>query len=148
MKKVHRAVAAVAIACALPTPAFAEVRLHPGKWRVQAESVTNGVADPSQDEEVCLRDELKDLAGYFAPKLEGVKAKCTTTNLPAGDRKTIARRLRCTGDGFTYEAVSQVILVEPSRFSIKFQSTAKTQRETGIVSMQADARHLGPCDKL
>ena len=35
-----------------------------------ARSTTNGKADPVQEQDECLRDELKDLASYFAPALD------------------------------------------------------------------------------
>jgi hypothetical protein len=125
--------------------AEAPLRVDPGNWRVRVTSVTNGVADPKQDFEECLNDELKDLAAYFSPQLEGVKAKCTTTRVPSKDPNVIARRLRCTGTGFTYEAESSVTIVNPSRFVISMRSHAKTPTETGIVSAAGEADRLGPC---
>lgn len=127
--------------------ADAPLRLDPGNWRVRATSVTNGVADPEQDSEMCLNAELKDLAAYFAPALEGVKAKCSTTRVPSKDPKIIARRLRCTGSGFTYEAETTVTIVDPSRFTLTLRSRAKTRRETGIVSLAGQGDRLGPCKK-
>jgi hypothetical protein len=132
--------AALAAVAADPAP-----RLDAGNWRVRVTSVTNGVADPNQDEQVCLRDELKDLAAYFAPQLEGVKASCTTTRVPVADRKVLARRLRCVGAGFTYEAESRVRIVSPSRFTLTLDSVAKTAKETGVVSAKGEGDHLGPC---
>ena len=125
--------------------ADAPLRLDPGNWRVRATSVTNGVADPKQDEETCLADELKDLAGYFSPALEGVKARCTTTRVLSKDPKVIARRLRCTGTGFTYDAETSVTIVNPSRFVLTLNSRAKTPTETGIVSLAGEGDRLGPC---
>ena len=121
------------------------LRLDPGNWRVRATSVTNGIADPAQDSEMCLGDELKDVAGYFAPALEGVKARCTTTRVPAKEPNVLARRLRCTGAGFTYEAESRVIIVNPSRFTLTMRSNAKTATETGIVALSGEGDRLGAC---
>lgn len=121
------------------------LRLDPGNWRVRATSVTNGVADPEQDSEMCLNAELKDLAAYFAPALEGVQAKCSTTRVASKDPKVIARRLRCIGSGFTYEAETSVTIVDPSRFTMTLRSRAKTPTETGIVSLAGRGDRLGPC---
>ncbi len=142
--------AAYVVAAALATAASvaaadAPLRLDPGNWRVRVTSTTNGVADPDQDTEVCLRDELKDLAAYFSPALEGVKARCTTTRVAAKDPKVIARRLRCTGAGFTYEAETSVTIVNPSRFTLTLRSDAKTAKETGIVVAAGEGDRLGPC---
>jgi len=64
--------------------------MEPGNWRIETRSITNGKADPPQDQVECLRDELKDLAAYFAPQLEGVQAKCTRApRKGAGNRFTI-----------------------------------------------------------
>ena len=120
-------------------------RLDTGNWRVRVTSVTNGVADPPQDFEVCLRDELKDLAAYFSPVLEGVKARCTTTRVPDKDTRVIARRLRCTGTGFTYNADTSVTLAGPVRFTMTLSSTAKTRKENGIVSAEGQGDRLGAC---
>jgi hypothetical protein len=125
--------------------AEAPLRLDPGNWRVRVTSVTNGAADPDQDTEVCLSDELKDLAAYFSPELEGVKARCTTTRVPSKDPKVIARRLRCTATGFTYEAESSVTIANPSRFVLSMRSRAKTPTQTGIVSAAGQGDRLGPC---
>ena len=137
--------AMLAAAAFAAAAADAPLRLDPGTWRLRVMSVTNGVADPKQDGEECLSEELKDLAGYFSPQLEGVKAKCTTTRVPSRDPKVIARRLRCTGAGFTYEAESSVTIVNPSRFVLTMSSHAKTPTETGIVSVAGEGDRLGPC---
>lgn len=141
----------IAVACvsmglaASLVAAAAAPRLDPGNWRVRVSSTTNGVADPAQDFEICLRDELKDLAAYFAPALEGVKARCTTTRVPDKDTRNIARRLRCTGTGFTYNAETRVTIEKPGRFTLTIKSEAKTAKETGIVSASGEGDLLGPC---
>ena len=146
MRRAARVVAtALASAALAAAAADAPLRLDPGNWRVRVTSITNGVADPDQDTEVCLRDELKDLAAYFSPVLEGVKAQCTTTRVPSKDPKIIARRLRCTGTGFTYAAVTSVTIVDPSRFTLTLRSDAKTAKETGVVSATGEGDRLGPC---
>ena len=139
----------IALAAAVLSAAAADapLRLEPGNWRVRVSSVTNGVSDPNQDSETCLGDELKDLAGYFSPQLEGVKANCTTTRVPGKDPKVIARRLRCTGTGFSYEAETSVTIVSPSRFVLSLASRAKTATETGIVSASGEGDRIGPCKK-
>ena len=138
--------AALAIATgAFGAAAAAAPHLDAGNWRVRVTSITNGVADPAQDFEVCLRDELKDLAAYFSPALEGVKARCTTTRVPDEDKRNIARRLRCTGAGFTYNAETRVSIEKPQRFTLTMRSEAKTAKETGIVAVAGEGDLLGPC---
>ena len=127
--------------------ADAPLRLDPGNYRLRVASITNGVADPQQDTEECLADELKDLAGYFSPQLEGVQAKCATARVPSKDPKVIARKLRCTGTGFTYDAETSVTIVNPSRFTLTLRSLAKTPTETGVVSVAGEGDRLGPCKK-
>lgn len=140
-----RVVTAVLSSASLSAAAADPPRLDAGNWRVRVTSTTNGVADPNQDFEICLRDELKDLAAYFAPALEGVKARCTTARVPVPDKKVIARRLRCTGTGFTYEAETRVTIVNPSRFALTIRSNAKTAKETGIVTAAGEGDRLGGC---
>jgi hypothetical protein len=139
--------ALVAMAGLAAAAADAPLRLEPGNYRLRVASVTNGAADPKQDFEECLSEELKDLAGYFSPQLEGVKATCTTSLVPSKDPKVIARRLRCKGDDFTYDAESSVTIVNPSRFTLTMRSNAKTSTETGIVSAAGEGDRLGPCKK-
>lgn len=127
--------------------ADAPLRLEPGNYRVRVTSVTNGVADPKQDFEQCLDKELQDLAGYFSPQLDGVEARCTTSRVPSKDPRVIGQRLRCKGNGFTYDAESSVTIVDPSRFTLTIGSHAKTRRETGIVSAAGEGDRLGPCKK-
>ena len=141
----RRAFVAVLLATASLAAAAAAPRLEAGNWRVRVTSITNGVADPAQDFEVCLRDELKDLAAYFSPALEGVKARCTTTRVPDEDKRNIARRLRCTGTGFTYNAETRVSIEKPQRFTLTVRSEAKTAKETGIVAAAGEGDLLGPC---
>jgi hypothetical protein len=126
----------------------AQLRLEPGKWRVNTVSSTKGVADPPQDEETCLRpDELKDLHKYFTPALEGVPgAKCTVTRQPAaGD--AIAYRARCSGNGFTMEIRSTVTIASPERFHMLYRSATKTVREEAVVVAESQAVRLGPCER-
>lgn len=137
----------IAFACTGALAAPAAATLEPGNWRLTVKSTTNGVDDASE-EEVCLRaDELRDLARYFAPALEGVQATCTTVRQPGGAPGIIRHRLRCTGNGFTYEATSEITVQTPARFLMSFDSRARTARETGVVSMRAEAVRLGPCNK-
>lgn len=143
-----RIAGALLAAAGLAAAAADAPRLEPGNYRLRVTSITNGVADPDQDTETCLtQHELKDLAAYFSPVLEGVKASCSTTRVPGKDAKVIARRLRCTGNGFTYNAESTVTIVNSSRFSLAMSSLAKTPTETGIVSAKGEGDRLGPCKK-
>lgn len=134
--------------CSIAASAADAPRLEPGNWRLQVKSVTNGVADPPQDAQVCLREEeLRDVARYFAPALEGVQAKCSIARQPPAAGETLAHRLRCAGKGFTYEARSSVTIEGPTRFRLKMHSDAKTAEQNGVVDMQAEAVRLGDCEK-
>ncbi len=146
MKRAH-VVAAIVSTAAFSALSADAPRLDPGNWRVRVTSITNGVADPAQDAQVCLGDELKDLAAYFSPELEGVAARCTRTRLRSDDPRVILHRLRCAGKGFTYELEGRVTIVSPTRFTLSMRSLAKTATETGVVSAQGQGDHLGACKK-
>lgn len=145
MSRVAHVIAVSVVAVALGAASADAPRLDPGNWRVRVSSITNGVADPAQDSVVCLGDELKDLAAYFALEFEGAAARCTRKRLRSGDPKVILHRLRCTGTGFTYEAEGRVTIVSPTRFTLTMRSLAKTAKETGIVSAEGQGDHLGAC---
>src|ERR1700694_3792095 len=87
--------------------AFAQVSMEPGNWQIKTTSTTNGKGQPVQEQEECLRDELKDLNAYFAPKLEGVRAQCKRTPQKTRD-KSVAYTMRCAGATFTMDVESAV----------------------------------------
>ena len=144
MKTMLRATMLVLGATAMAVVA-ADPRLDAGNWRLRVTSVTNGTADADQDAQVCLGDELKDLTHYFMPVLEGVPAKCTTTRMLTVDKRIIRARLRCSGNKFTYEAETRVVIEGPQRFTLSLNSLAKTPTETGRVSMSGQGDFVGPC---
>jgi hypothetical protein len=72
-------IAGVVSVFASPSAARAQAALEPGMWRLTLTSTTNGKPDPKQDSKECLGEQLKDLAAYFAPQLEGAKATCQRT---------------------------------------------------------------------
>ena len=75
----------------------AQTGLEPGNWKLKVASTVNGKPEPEQNTQDCLHaDHLKDLGAYFAPDLEGVKAKCTKTQQPTGDAAKLAYKMRCT----------------------------------------------------
>ena len=142
-KPTHRW-AAAGLACGLAMPAAAQLAMEPGNWRIKTISTTNGVADAPQDQEECLRDELKDLSGYFAPQLEGVKAKCTRTPQRSG-ADTVAYKMKCTGAGFTMNAESAVKFEDPKRFTASMKLDTKTTTEHAVVVAKVEGVHTGPC---
>ena len=110
------------------------------------ESVTNGRPDPTLTGEECLDAQLKDLAGYFAPKLEGAAAKCEITRKPA-DPRTLDYRMKCRGDGFTLSAVTIVTLEDSRRVTIRSQLDTRTIQGEGRVVSAGEALRTGACRK-
>jgi hypothetical protein len=126
-----------------------QIVLEPGLWRVTASSTSNGKAEPDQDEEVCLEAELKDLGKYFAPELEGVRAKCSRTKRPTGNPNILAHRMTCTGadSPFTTEMQANVVLVSPTHFKLSMRIDTKTPTETAQFVAEGEAKRIGPCPK-
>ena len=117
--------------------------LEPGNWMYSLEVVSNGKQMPVRTAEDCLDEELKDIVGYFAPKLEGVEAKCEN------ERKTADRHLdykmRCTGAGFVMDAVTRVTIVDSRQVKIRTEILTKTlQGDTRVVTSGAALR-TGAC---
>ncbi len=135
--------AIVVLACA--GQAWAQTKLEPGLWRVTVTSSTNGRADPAQDNQVCLKDELKDPARYFAPELEGVKAKCNRGRVPSKDKNVLGYRMRCAGSNFTTEAEAQVTILAPDLFKVAIRMDSKTPKERAVVEAVGEAKRVGPC---
>ena len=143
MKSLHGALG-IAIVAWCAAPAFAQVVMEPGNWRLKTTSTTNGKAEPPQDQEECLRDELKDLNSYFAPELEGVKAKCRRAQRKTLD-KSIAYTMKCTGDKFTIDMESAVKIENAKRFTATLKMDTKTPDERAVVVANVEGRHIGPC---
>jgi hypothetical protein len=123
----------------------AQTALEPGLWRVTVSSTTNGKPDPTQDSKECLDEQLKDIAGYFAPQLENANAKCTRTRQPSKDPKVIAYRLQCTGDGFTVDALTSVTIADSRHFSVNLQIDSRTPQESATVTGKGEGSWTGAC---
>ncbi len=135
-------VAPIAACCA--APAFAQIPMEQGNWHIRTTATTNGKAEPVQEQEECLRDELKDLNAYFSPELEGVKAKCTKAPRQTRD-KSIAYKMKCAGAEFTMEMESSVKIEDPRRFTATLKMDTKTKTERAVVVANIEGRHTGAC---
>jgi hypothetical protein len=126
--------------------AMAQREMQPGNWHIVTHATTNGKADPVQEQDECLKDELKDLAGYFSPGLEGVEAKCTRTPQKA-PANSIAYKMRCTGNGFTADMESQVNVVDSKRFTATLKMDTKAANEHSVVTARIEGVHTGDCKR-
>jgi len=131
-------------ALTFPACALAQRDMEPGNWHITTNVTTNGKAEPMQVQDECLRDELKDLAAYFSPSLEGVQAKCSRTPQKA-PADSIAYKMRCTGQGFTMDAESEVKILGPKRFTANMKMDTKATNERAVVIAKAEGNHTGPC---
>ena len=137
---------ALAAALAAGSAWAAETGLEPGNWKLKVASTVNGKPEPEQNTQDCLHaDQLKDLGAYFAPDLEGVKAKCTKTQKPTGDASKLAYRMRCTGSGFTLEMDAGVSIESPRHFVADIRMHTKTRKESALVVAKAEGRWDGAC---
>lgn len=121
------------------------IELQQGLWRVMVKTTTNGKSEPPQDDKVCLKDELKDPARYFAPELEGVKAKCTRTSTPQKDKNALGHRLKCTGSNFTMDATTNVTVLAPDHFTMAMRIDSKAPKQQAVVIAEGEARRVGAC---
>ncbi len=131
-------------AMALPACAIAQRNMEPGNWHITTHATTNGKPNPVQVQDECLRDELKDLAGYFAPSLEGVNAKCNRTPQKA-PANSIAYKMKCTGKTFTMDVESEVTVVGPKKFTASMKLDTKTKKERAIVVAKIEGSQTGDC---
>ena len=124
----------------------AQAGLEPGDWTLKVTSTINGKPEPAQNTRDCLRaEQLKDLGTYFAPDLEGMKAKCTKVQKPTGDATRLAYEMRCAGSGFTVEMEAGVSIESARHFVADIRMHTKTQRESALVVARAEGRREGPC---
>ena len=123
----------------------AQPELEPGNWKLIVNSTTNGKPEPVQNTEECLGDELKDLGSYFAPDLEGVKAKCKKARLPSSDPRKLVYRTQCTGSGFTTDMTATVTIESSRHFSATMRMNTKTRTESALVVADAEGRWAGVC---
>lgn len=119
--------------------------LEPGLWRITLKSTTNGKPDPDQDSKECLGEELKDIAAYFAPQLEGVEAQCTRTRHPSNDPKILAYRMHCTGPGFTTNAETSVTVENPRRFRLNLRIDSRAEPESATVVAKGEGTWISAC---
>jgi hypothetical protein len=131
-------------ALAFPACAFAQREMVPGNWNITTHVTTNGKVEPVQVQDECLKDELKDLAAYFAPNLEGAQAKCDRVPQKA-PANSIAYKMRCIGMGFTLDSESEVTILGPRRFTANLKMDTKTAKEHAVVIAKAEGNHTGPC---
>lgn len=129
---------------ALPACATAQHKMERGNWHITTHVTTNGKPEPVQEQDECLGDELKDLAAYFSPALEGVNAKCDRTPRKAGTN-AIAYKMKCTGKGFAMETESDVIVLGPKKFTANLKMDTKTAKERAVVVAKAEGNHTGAC---
>ena len=124
----------------------AQTGLEPGNWKLKVSSSVNGKPEPEQNTQDCLRaEQLKDLGAYFAPDLEGVKAKCTKSQKPTGDATKLAYRMRCTGSGFTLEMEAGVSIESSRHFVADIHMNTRTRQESAKVVARAEGRWDGAC---
>jgi uncharacterized protein DUF3617 len=124
----------------------AQAGLEPGNWKLKVASTVNGKPEPEQNTQDCLHaDQLKDLGAYFAPDLEGVKAKCTKAQQPTGDATKLAYKMRCTGSGFSLEMDAGVSIESSRHFIADIRMHTKTRKESALVVAKAEGRWDGAC---
>lgn len=138
------AIVGVVSVFASSSAACAQTPLEPGVWRITVTSTTNGKPDPKQESKECLGDELKDLASYFAPQLEGAKATCKRTRQPEKDR-TVAYRMQCSGEGFTVDALTSVTVVNSRHFTMSIRTDSRAPGESAVVVAKGEGRRIGAC---
>ncbi|MEX0734499.1 MAG: DUF3617 family protein [Steroidobacteraceae bacterium] len=120
-------------------------QLEQGLWRIMVTSTTNGKPDPKQDFKVCLGEELKDLAAYFAPQLEGVQATCKRTRQPEAAGK-LGYRLQCSGEGFTVDGLTSVTIENSRHFTVSIRTDSRAPGESAIVAAKGEAHWVGACE--
>ena len=123
----------------------AQPELEPGNWKLQVSTTTNGKPEPVQSSQECLGDELKDLASYFAPELEGVKAKCSKQRRPSKDPRQMAFRTRCAGGGFTSDIDATVTTESSRHFTATMRINSRTRTEAALVVANVEGRWAGAC---
>ena len=137
---------AFAAALAAGSAWAAEAALEPGNWKLKVVSSVNGKPEPEQNTQDCLRaHQLKNLGAYFAPDLEGMKAKCAKTQQPTGDATKLAYKMRCTGSGFTLEMDAGVSIESSRYFVADIRMNTRTRQESAVVVAKAEGRWDGPC---
>ncbi|MGH8642848.1 MAG: DUF3617 family protein [Burkholderiales bacterium] len=141
-----RSVVALVAALVAGNAWAAQAGLEPGSWKLKVASAVNGKPEPEHNTQDCLHaDQLKDLGAYFAPDLEGVKAKCTKVQKPTGDATKLAYQMRCTGAGFTLEMDAGVSIENSRHFVADIRMHTKTRKESALVVAKAEGRWDGAC---
>jgi len=137
--------APAAVLLALGTGATPVPVLEPGNWMYSLEVVSNGKQMPVREAEDCLDAELKDIVGYFAPKLEGVQAQCENERKSA-DRH-LDYKMRCTGNGFVMDLVTRVTIEDSRHVRIRSEILTRTMQGDTRVVTTGDALRTGACRK-
>lgn len=138
---------AAVLVLSVPFGAAAQPKLEPGNWALKTATTVNGKAEPDDIQEVCLDDELKDIAGYFSPKLEGVRAQCRTTKKPS-KANTLAHVMQCKGSTFTMEATTSVTIENPRSFKAMMRIDTRNKDQPPYLAVaDAQAKWTGPCKK-
>jgi hypothetical protein len=123
----------------------AQPALEPGMWKISVTSTTNGKSNPKEDTDQCLGEELKDLASYFAPQLEGAQADCTKTLQPSKDPNQVAYRMQCRGAGFTVDALTSVTFEDSRHFTMTMRIDSRAPQESAVVVANGDGQRTGTC---
>jgi hypothetical protein len=136
----------IAIAACCTAPAFAQIPMEQGNWHIRITSTANGKAEPVQEQDECMKEEVNDLQKYFSPRLDAdVQAKCTKATQQQTRDKSIAYKMKCTGDGFTIEMESSFRVENPKHFIATLKMDSKWQNRHLVVVHTIDGRHAGPC---
>jgi hypothetical protein len=121
-------------------------RLEPGLWHLKTVITNNGVAEPVEEEKLCVTpEELADLDVYFAISSEGLPGKCTSSRVPTTAGNTMGFRLRCAGPGFTTDLRATVTIESPRSYRLDGRADARQGGKPIVAITRAQARRLGPC---
>ena len=118
--------------------------LEPGMYRITFNSTSNGKPDPAQESSQCLGEELKDLAGYFAPQLEEADATCERERQPSKDRD-VTYHMQCRGTGLTLDALTGVTVENTRHFTVTMRIETQTNKESALVVGKGEGRRTGAC---
>lgn len=138
------AIASLVLVLAASSATGTQPALEPGMWRITLTSTTNGKADPAQESTQCLGEELKDLAGYFAPQLEEADATCERERQPSKDRG-VTYRMHCRGTGLTVDALTGATIEDARHFTVTMRIETRTPNESALVIAKGKGRRTGTC---
>lgn len=119
--------------------------LEPGNWMYSMQVVANGKPQPPQTGEECLEAQVKDLAAYFTPKVEGAELACDTQR--KADGNAIEYALRCKGSAMTLDGLTRVTIEDARRVTIRSQLLTRTMYGDNLVLSKGEALRTGRCRK-